>query len=175
MKEIWSSISGYKHYQISNFGRVKSLPRFTKNGRCLTEKILAASNNGEYKKIYLCENNTKSRFYIHRLVACAFIPNPENKPEINHKNGIKTDNRVENLEWVSKSENLQHAHKIGIVPKFKRTARKIPVICIETGKKYKCCLDAERQTGICVVSIRNNIKGKYKSAGGFHWRAITKE
>jgi len=100
MKEIWKKINGYDSYRVSNLGRIKSLI-----GK---EKILKNQKNpGGYLSVRL---NGK-RHLVHRLVGFAFIKNPENKPEINHKNKIKTDNCVKNLEWNTRYEN--EAHKYG--------------------------------------------------------------
>lgn len=105
MEEIWKDIVGYEGlYQISNLGRVKSL-RFNK------EKVLSTSKNTKTKYVHisLCKNKVNKKHYIHRLLGDAFVDNKEGKPHINHKNGIRDDNRVENLEWVTPKEN--HMHK----------------------------------------------------------------
>ena len=108
MEEIWKDIKGYEgRYQISNFGRVKSLiyPK---------EKIMNIYNfrrDGEkgkgYWRVRLIKNSSYKYFFVHRLVAEAFIPNPNNYATVNHINGIKTDNRIDNLEWCSLKENIQ--------------------------------------------------------------------
>ena len=105
--EIWKDIKGYDvHYQISNFGRVKSF----KSNKILKSKI----GSSGYLQIVLCKNCTRKNQLIHRLIALYFIPNPDNKPCTNHKNGIKTDNRLENLEWATYSENTIHSFKNGL-------------------------------------------------------------
>ena len=119
--EIWKDIPNYYElYQGSNLNRIKSLERWitTKLGfkRFIKEKILHEWVVGSgYRQIGLFKNNKLKFFYVHRILAQIFLPNPLNLPEVNHKNGIKTDNKIENLEWVSKSENMQHAHKIGLI------------------------------------------------------------
>ena len=99
-------ISGYEGYTISGDGSVFN----EKLQRPLKGRV---GKNG-YKNFVLTKNGNSTRFYAHRLIAEAFIPNPENKPCINHKNGIKTDNRIENLEWCTYSENIQHAYDNGL-------------------------------------------------------------
>jgi hypothetical protein len=110
--EIWKSIKGYEGiYEISNYGRVSSLPRkYLPKGKILDYGV----NNIGYPRVNLCKNGKVKPYLVHRIIAKAFIPNPNNKPQINHINGIKTDNRLENLEWTTQSENVIHAYKIGL-------------------------------------------------------------
>ena len=124
-KEKWVDIQGYVgFYQISNLGRVKSLSRTYYTYNYLKKekiKITRKEKYMSYKKdsndymiVSLSRNGKTKAFTIHRLVASAFIPNPDNLPQINHINGIKTDNRVENLEWCTPSYNVEHSFKTGI-------------------------------------------------------------
>jgi hypothetical protein len=111
MKEIWKDVIGFKNiYQVSDQGRVKSL--YTKNGHGKTYRehyMVGSYNNGGYKRLLLNRDGVRTYANFHRLVALAFIPNPENKKTINHINGIKDDNRVVNLEWATLQENITHA------------------------------------------------------------------
>jgi len=113
-KEIWKDIEGYEgSYRISNLGNVKSLNRTIKHplkgSFNIKEKILKPALNRGYLKCILCFNGVNKSFYVHRLVAIMFIMNNKDKPDVNHKNGVKHDNRVENLEWCTEKENVTHA------------------------------------------------------------------
>lgn len=110
MKEVWRDIKGYEGiYQISNLGRCKSLVRKWR----LRELILKLSENKDgYLLVVLYKEGVQKTYKVHRFVAIVFVPNPNNLPEVNHKNGIKVDNRVENLEWCSHSENVKHARNV---------------------------------------------------------------
>lgn len=110
--EIWKDIKGYEgSYMVSNLGRVKSIPRYrVKKTVYLKENVL----KGGYSYLELCLDSVRKKYLVHRLVAIAFIDNPQNKPQVNHKNGVKTDNIVSNLEWNTRSENQQHAIDNGL-------------------------------------------------------------
>lgn len=124
MKEVWKDVVGYEGlYQVSNLGRVKSLARFKLNHgklKPIPERILkpwemSKQTNGQaYMMVSLYQNAKRKSALVHRLVAEAFIPNPENKPTVNHKNGDKYNNQVDNLEWMTQRENLLHAYKMGL-------------------------------------------------------------
>ena len=120
MQETWKDISDYEGlYQISNLGRVKSLSRIIvkKNGvhQPFKEKILSfeVSNKG-YIVVTLCKNTKIKRFLVHRLVAKAFIPNPNNLSQVDHKDGNKENNHTDNLEWCTQSINMRHAYEQGL-------------------------------------------------------------
>lgn len=108
MKEIFKDILWYEWlYQVSNLGRIKSFHK-----RKWKNIILKQLNIGWYKRVILCKNLIQKRYLVHRLIAQAFIPNIENKPQINHKNWIRNDNRIENLEWTTQKENMIHRYKV---------------------------------------------------------------
>ena len=109
-KEIWKRIENYPDYFVSNFGRIKSY-RWGKR----TSILIPMRTPEGYVAIYFYKDGCKRKsIKIHRLVAKVFIPNPENKRCVNHKDGNKSNNHIENLEWMTKSEDLKHAYKTGL-------------------------------------------------------------
>ena len=113
----FKQIPGYEDlYLINKEGQIYSKKR---------NKLLSPCKNGnEYLNVGLCKNNKRKKFFIHRLIALTFIPNPDNLPCVNHKNGIKTDNRAENLEWCSYSDNMKHAYSHGLNENTRAASRK---------------------------------------------------
>ena len=170
MNEYWKDIKGYEgYYQISNLGRVKSLIGWSGNKYIKREKILALyKNQAGYYTVKLQIKNKRKGFRIHRLIAEAFIPNPNNKPEVNHINAIRDDNRIENLEWVTHAENMQHAWKLGT--KNNDTIKR-KIKCVETGEKFEsvsqCAKQLDLNRGNISASLSND-----KKVGGLTFEYI---
>ena len=181
--ENWKDIKGYEGlYQVSDCGNVKSLERdvFNYRGTVIrhTEEKILVQNIGKlgYAYVNLYLNGKPKSIKTHRLVAMAFLPNPENKPQVNHKDENPLNNCVENLEWCTASYNANYgtrnermvqnrrSYKLGNAPKAK------PVFCVELNKTFDCAKRAEQELGIWGTSIIKVCKGKAKTTGGFHWK-----
>lgn len=136
MEEIWKPIKGYEGlYEVSNLGRVKSLKRFYHTREQILKNKL--TENGYYRT-ELSKNGKRKLIGTHRIVAQTFIPNDMNKEEVNHKDGNKLNNCVDNLEWCSHSENTIHAYKLGL---------KKPCCAITNKKRIRCIdLDIEKES-----------------------------
>lgn len=185
MEEIWKDIEGYKdYYQISNLGRVKALKRRiikSNNYRNTKERILKInkSSNG-YLTISLSMFCNGKTFRIHRLISVAFIDNPENKPCINHIDGNKFNNTIENLEWCTYSENAIHAYKNGLrIPSAlgklginNKGSKLVYQYDLEGNyiNQYNGTQEAHRMTGVHQGNIAACARGKYSHAGGFIWK-----
>lgn len=118
MKENWKEIVNYEGlYEVSDMGRIKSMCRWCWNGhgRFLRKEKIKKVHKKDYYRVQLSSHNVRKLFLVHRLVAQAFIGDCPEEEEVNHKNGVKTDNRIENLEYVTKSENSKHAVALGLI------------------------------------------------------------
>lgn len=199
MEEIWKDIEGYEgRYQVSNYGRVKSLeferPTKCNATRITKEKILSKrldSKGYSFVMLYDGAPNNKAKSYkVHRLVASAFISNKDNKPQVNHKDLNKSNNLVDNLEWVTQSENIQHALRNGAMrptygkrPEYwrSRIAEGVtkhqgkPVVQLtlenEIIDEYPSINEASRSVfGTEKTHIGDCCKGTRTMCGGYKWR-----
>jgi len=168
----WKPIDGFPNYLISNDGQVFS---FRKNGNIYQRFIRG------YQAVRLQNRKVSKNFLVHRLVAVAFVPNPQNKPQVNHKNGLRDDPRAENLEWCTPSENIQHAYdalgrKRNQSLKWRfgsqhPTSKSIVAISSDgTFHNFESTYDAVRcGAGLFATSITRACKEKIKTHNGFAW------
>lgn len=168
--EIWRAVPGFEgRYEVSNEGRVRnSKHRVLRPKRAGAGYQMVALGYGKYR-------------YIHRLVATAFLPNPEGKPQVNHIDGDKTNNAVDNLHWCTASENQRHAYATGLLDgtacKKPRKGHDHPrsrqvVMLSDTGHiriTYPSITEASKETGIDYSTIHGVLHGKFKQAGGWRW------
>lgn len=162
MEEIWKTIEEFPNYEVSSLGNVRN----KKTGR-----ILKSSLAKGYPQVILCQNGDKYSRRVHRLVATAFLPNPNNYPDINHKDECKTHNNVDNLEWCDETYNIQysgyklrtpHSRRGDLVKQYDHKGNLL--------NEYKSTRDAWRETGIDYSAISKCCRGLKKQAGGFIWK-----
>lgn len=181
MVEIWKDIIDYEGlYQVSNMGRVKGLNRVVDNGKgvkmYLNERLLkfSKSNNG-YLGVVLCKNGKVRRFLVHRLVASAFVDNPCNKPQVNHLNEVKDDNRAINLNWMTRKENINYGsgrkRLSKIVTNNPKTSKAVIATCLSTGKEIRFpSMNEIKRQGFNRRNVWSVLKGRKKSSKGYTWR-----
>lgn len=181
MEEIWKDIPSYEgYYQVSNLGNFRSLPRIIKyksNGtRNYPSKVLLTETTKDnYQRIVLMKDGVKTRYQAHRLVALTFIPNPDNKPLINHIDGNKSNNVVTNLEWCTASENMIHADNTGLRDMSNhQPSNSKKIKCIETGEIFASYAKAVKWLGKSNTSVSTLVRGTrvYGKAFGYHWEFI---
>lgn len=178
MKEIWKNIKNYEgYYQVSSLGKVRSIDRIDINGSKIKGKVLSPLNVNGYSRVLLSKDGVKKQKGIHRLMMEAFVPNPLKKPQVNHINGIKNDNRLENLEWCDASENQLHAIKIGLVSKTRKWYKPTKkVVQKNTENQIIKIWDSNKQITIETDYKKENIKnccnGKSKTAYGYVWKYL---
>lgn len=189
MEEIWKDIAGYEgYYQVSNLGRVKSLNRKIISGKgnrfTVGEMILKQTSDGRgYLNVGLTNQHGRKGFRVHKLVALAFVPNPNNYKEINHKDEDKTNNRADNIEWCSRLYNCNYGSRNERISKSRigRTGLQSNCPCVPIVQydkqmnyiaEYDCIADAERATGVDATNIWEASTGNRgrKTAGGFIWK-----
>lgn len=158
MSEVWKDIPGYEgKYQVSNLGNVRSL-KYNKTSK--VQNLKPALLNSGYLFIGLSKDNHCKQFLVHRLVAEAFVPNPDLLEQVNHKDKNRQNNTANNLEWCDCRYNIMYE-------------KGFAVYCVELDRIFDCASTAERETGICGRCILKCCSGTRKTAGGYHWRKAT--
>ena len=167
MVEVWKDIEGFEGlYQISNLGRLRTVERMVRHSCGKVQKVKSrvrvpqVVNRGKgYMGVVLYRNSETTSKYIHRMVATAFIPNPENKPQVNHIDGDTRNNRLDNLEWATGSENQAHMVELGLIS----TLKPVRVIYPDgTTEEFKSIVRASKAVGVSHASILNALTGKTK-------------
>lgn len=171
INEEWKPIPDFEgHYEASNTGKIRSVSRTVKSGRgykTIISKILKTSiDEWGYEKVCLSKNNKQYHRKVNRLVALAFIPNPNNLPQVNHKDGIKINNSVENLEWCNASENMLHCYANGL----SNWETKIRIV--ETDEVFNSITECARTIKGYVSLIDACLSGKRKTHKGYHFEVV---
>ena len=168
--ETWRPVVDFEeYYEVSDRGRVRSLDRTLRDGRVKIGRVLKPNRLKDgYEQVSLCVDGRVNFMKVHRLVAMAFIQNEENKTDVNHRNGIKHDNRLENLEWVTKSENMKHAYTFLKIPpnrpwlgkkSIRRKLTDEQIRAIRSDKRTRT--DIAKDYGVVMQTISNIKLGYY--------------
>ena len=181
--EIWKEIKGYPSNMVSNYGRVKSIGRSWFNGKTtITMKpyiMKQKIGTTGYFMLRLTNNKVSKTLRTHRLIAIAFIPNPDNKREVNHKDGDKINNLLSNLEWSTPSENIIHSIETGL-RKYKKGYSNlkisVPIVQMDKNgvyiKTWNSGHDACKSLGVSQGNISQALRGKLKTYAGFTWKYL---
>ena len=172
MMEEWKSIDGFEgFYEVSNFGNVRSL---NYHNWGIVKNLTPTIDRYGYERVCLCKNGKQFNRLVHRMVATAFIGNPDNLPQINHLNEIKTDNRAENLEWCSAKDNVNHGTRNERMSKSKRNTNCRAIVQSDLqGKeirKWVSFMEVNRVLGYDVGFLARCCKGRCETAYGYKWR-----
>ena len=171
MEEQWKDIKGYEgRYQVSNLGRVRTcISQFAE------QEFLSISptHDKRYLRTFLYKNGKRNFFSVHRLVAQAFIPNPDNKPQVNHIDGNRWNNTASNLEWATPLENTRH--KDTVLKRYGILGRPRPVLCVETGEIFHSVCQAAKSKNVYHTNIPKACRGKLYTTGGYHWKYVENE
>jgi len=180
--EQWVPILGYEDsYEVSNLGRIRSkdrsIPRGKNGNLNLKGRIKKLVLKNTYPATSFRKKGRVKLLYVHRFVAVAFIPNPENKEEVNHINSIRTDNRVENLEWVTPKENQQHSYKTtnrksGNIGKYNHISVSKKIKCDTLDIIFDSTKEASRGLGIYRGLIGRVVRGEQTHTHGLSFRFI---
>lgn len=183
MNEIWKPIPNYEGlYEISNLGNLKSLKKNGKNKECI--KIPIINPRSKYRQFVLYKQCKRFTGYYHRIVANLFIPNPDNLPEVNHIDGDKSNNSVDNLEWCTKAYNRQHALRLGLwkhtdshkkaTSDFNKRTKSKPVLQYDKNGNFIQEFPSTDTAATAIGGGQGNIvmccNGKYKTVKGFVFR-----
>lgn len=177
--ENWKAMELYPKYEISTEGRIRN----SKTHYIYSQRL----RSDGYLDIDIRENGERKKMLVHRLVASCYLDNPNNLPEVNHKNKIKTDNRVENLEWVSRKQNMEHRNQDEkIKNQMQESGKRLAELNLRTKAKsviqfdlsgnlmkiYPSLISAERETGTNRKYIRACLKGERQSANNYMWKSV---